>query len=302
VRPPLQDGVGASVVQLEAGPWPTVLAFLQARFPAIDAAQWQSRIERGLVRSADGAPVSAVTRARPGERIWYYRELPPEPEIPFAAQVLHRDAHLLVVDKPHFLPVMPAGRFLQQTLLVRLKKALGLDALVPLHRIDRATAGLVLFSLNPASRARYQALFPQRAVHKTYEALAPTIALGLPLTRRSRIVAGEPFFRMREVAGTANAETLIELQQARGALSLYRLSPRTGRKHQLRVHMAALGAPILNDPCYPELQPATEADDYTRPLQLLARALAFDDPLSGAPRRFESRLQLQAAVPSGAAT
>ena len=290
--PPSRAGVGASAIQLPAGPWNSVLAFLLERFPAVDANTWRSRMARGLVTGARGEALGPDTPYRAGERLHYYRELEAETPVPFEAEVLFRDRHLLVADKPHFLPVVPAGRHLQETLLVRLRNRLGMDALAPLHRIDRGTAGLVLFSLDEATRGRYQALFAQRAVEKTYEALAPHLpGREFPLLHRSRLEAGEPFFVMREVAGEPNSETRVEIAQRRGDLDLYRLSPVTGRKHQLRVHMAALGAPILNDDFYPEPRPAAE-DDFSRPLQLLAKALRFRDPITGRLREFESRRRL----------
>lgn len=225
-------------------------------------------------------------------RLYYYREVESEPAIPFEETVLHRDEHLLVVDKPRFLPVVPAGRFLQETLLARLKRRLGLELLVPIHRLDRETAGLVLFSTRPETRAAYHALFERREVRKTYLALAPwRPELSFPLVRRSRLVEGEPFFRMRETAGEPSAETRIDVLEVRGDDALYRLTPLTGRKHQLRVHMAALGIPIYDDRLYPG--PADIApDDHSRPLRLLAQTLAFADPLTGAPRSFTSRRAL----------
>ncbi|HEY0974914.1 MAG TPA: pseudouridine synthase [Solimonas sp.] len=293
-RPPSRDGVGPSSLQLPPGHWPSLLEFLIQHFDAIPAAQWRSRFARGLILDEDGHALAADAAYRAGARIHYYRELPAETPIAGDARVLHRDTHLLVADKPHGLPVMPAGRYVQETLLVRLKRQTGLDDLVPLHRIDRDTAGLVLFSIRADSRAAYQALFPQRAIEKTYEALAPPLPLQTwPLLRRSRIVRDTAtFFRMREVEGEANSETRIERIEARGAVDLYRLQPLTGRKHQLRVHMAALGAPILHDPYYPELRPRLD-DSASPPLQLLARSLQFVDPLNGQPRRFDSALRLR---------
>lgn len=290
---PVRDGVGPSSIALPAGPWQRLADFLRERFPEIANDIWLSRAARGELRLQSGEAVQPEQAYKAGGTLYYYRELEAEPEIPFQAELIHRDQHLLVVDKPHFLPVIPAGRYLQQTLLVRLKRELGLETLVPLHRLDRGTAGLVLFSVDPASRGRYQQLFPTRSVEKIYEAVAPSLpALRLPLRHRSRLLEGEPFFRMREAEGEVNSETLIESQTPLGeGLSRYRLQPLTGRKHQLRVHLAALGAPIVNDSFYPELRPALE-DDYRHPLQLLARAVRFRDPLSGAERQFESRRQL----------
>jgi tRNA pseudouridine32 synthase/23S rRNA pseudouridine746 synthase len=288
----MREGVAPSQVQLPAGAWPTVLDFLAEHFRDIGAQAWRSRMERGLVTLADGAAVGPATPYVPGASVLYFRELAQETPVPFQAEVLHQDEHLLVADKPHFLPVIPAGRHLQETLLVRLKKQTGLADLVPLHRIDRGTAGLVVFSTSAETRGRYQQLFPRREVEKTYEALAPNLSqLEFPLTRRSRLIEGEPFFRMREADGEPNSETLIERLEIRGALSLYRLSPVTGRKHQLRVHMAMLGAPIVNDDFYPQIADVAD-DDFSRPLKLLARSIAFSDPLSGELRRFTSRREL----------
>ena len=220
----------------------------------------------------------------------YYREVSDEQPIPGRETVLHQDEHLLVVDKPHFLPVMPGGRFVEQTLLRRLLAQSGNADLVPLHRSDRLTAGLVLFSVNRRTRAVYQALFRERRIGKRYLAMAPALpARSFPLLRQSRMVRGDPFFRMQEVAGVANSETRVEVL-ARGTGDwCYALQPATGRKHQLRVHMAALGAPVRNDPWYPVLR-EREADDQARPLRLLAQRLAFADPLSGEWRQFDSGL------------
>lgn len=285
------DDAYASRLQLPPGPWATVLDALCDRFPAVTRAQWQDRMARGLVRDAAGRPLDADARHRTGLELTYRREVADEVPVPFQETVLYQDAHLVVADKPHFLPVTPSGDYLEHTLLRRLQRRLGEPGLVPLHRIDRGTAGLVLFSSDPGSRAAYQALFRERRIEKHYLARAPGLpGRDFPQRRRSRIVAGEPFFRMRETEGEANAETRIEVL-ARGAGDwLYGLQPVTGRKHQLRVHLAALGAPIRNDPLYPAL--VDGAEDFSRPLQLLAKRLAFVDPLSGEPRAFESPCEL----------
>ena len=285
---PIRDGVAPSYVWLQPGVWPHMLAFLTERFPDVAPATWQDRMVRGEVVDGDGVRLLPDSSYRPGIRIFYYRELAGETPIPFEEQILHRDAHILVVDKPHFLPVIPGGRFLHETLLVRLKKKLQLPDLTPIHRLDRETAGVIMFSHNAASRGAYQSLFQQRAVHKVYEALAPALhGRTFPFIYRSRMVEGTPFFRMQETAGAPNSETHIDLIEQRGALGLYRLQPVTGRKHQLRVHLAALGIAIVNDAFYPDLQ-TFKADDMTQPLQLLARAIAFDDPIDGSRRHFES--------------
>lgn len=286
----------ASTVCLPAGAWATVLDCLVDHFPAVGREQWLGRFARARVLDAQGQPLTPEQPYRVGLRVHYYREVPAERPIPVYEQVLYQDEHLLIADKPHFLPVTPAGEFVEHTLLRRLIRTTGNAHLVPLHRIDRHTAGLVMFSTNPATRGAYQQLFPTRRIDKTYEAVAPALPhLPLPHVRRSRIARGEPFFCMREVAGEPNSETLVRALKASGPLWHYQLAPITGRTHQLRVHMAGLGAPICNDPFYPEVAPAGQPDNLAAPLQLLARELAFDDPLTGEPRRFCSALTLRLA-------
>jgi tRNA pseudouridine32 synthase / 23S rRNA pseudouridine746 synthase len=306
VKSPLPSvrGVGPSRQWLPRGPWETVLDFLLERFPRVGAETWRARMARGEVLDEAGRRLEPASPYRAGSCVFYYRELEAEAPIPFAEQVIYRDEHLLVADKPHFLPVMPAGRFLRETLLVRLRLKGAPEQLAPVHRIDRETAGVVVFSLDPSTRGAYASLFQRREVRKVYEALAPRLPrLELPLTRRSRIVRGEPFFRMREVEGEPNAETRIEALDEIGdaddagdanefdGAALYRLVPVTGRKHQLRLHLSALGAPILNDRLYPSAAAEAE-DDFTRPLKLLAKSVSFRDPLTGREHYFESGRKL----------
>ena len=282
----------ASTLHLPPGKWPTVLDCLSEHFSAISREQWLDRIARGRVLDADGAPISVQLAYREGLRIHYFREVPNETPIPVQETILYADEHLVVADKPHFLPVTPGGEYVEQTLLRRLIRTLGNPHLVPLHRIDRHTAGLVLFSANPDTRSAYQSLFPTRKIEKRYEAIARALPeLELPRVHKSRLVEGEPFFRMRESAGVSNTETRVTVLEQNGEWWRYGLFPVTGKKHQLRVHMSALGAGICNDPFYPEVL-KDAPDDYTRPLKLLARSLRFVDPLSGEARHFESLLTL----------
>lgn len=279
-----------STLQLPPGAFATVLDGLCARFPHVERARWESRFARGRVLDAAGAPLAPGAPYRAGLTVRYFREVDDEAAVAACETILHVDEHLVVADKPHFLAVAPTGRFVAETLLARLVARLGNPELVPLHRIDRATAGLVLFSANRATRGAYQALFRERRVAKRYAALArPLPELAFPLVRRSRLERGEPFFRMREVEGEPNAETRIDVESrdAGPGLWRYRLEPVTGRKHQLRVQMAALGAPVDGDPWYP-VATARRPDDVERPLRLLAQAVAFADPLTGARRAFES--------------
>ncbi len=288
----LSDHATASRLQLPPGPWHTVLDGLCARFPRIARETWLERFARGRVQDADGFSLDVTTPYRVGMEVRYFREVPDEPRIPFEAQILFADADLVVADKPHFLPVMPAGRFVRETLLSRLQAQLGNAGLAPLHRIDRETAGLVLFSANAKSRRAYQDLFRKRLIDKSYEAIAPPLpTLAMPCVRSSHLLTGEPFFRMREADGAPNSHTRIDVIERGVDAWRYALQPVTGRKHQLRVHMAALGAPIANDRLYPALQPQA-ALDFGRPLQLLAKALRFVDPIDGRQRTFESSRSL----------
>jgi tRNA pseudouridine32 synthase / 23S rRNA pseudouridine746 synthase len=275
------------------GPWPTVIDALCEHFPAISRDTWRNRFERGRVLGIDCGSLSADAPYRAGEQLFYYREVAAETPIPVEETMLHVDEHLIVVDKPHFLPVVPSGGYVTETLLARLVRRLGNPNIAPLHRLDRLTAGLVLFSAHPESRSRYQSLFRKRLIRKQYEAIAsPSLENAFPLLHRSKLERGEPFFRTREATGEPNSSTMIDvIERIDHASWRYALEPVTGRKHQLRVHMAALGIPIHNDPLYPSLAEWVP-DDFDRPLKLLARSLTFTDPLDGSLRHYVSSLRL----------
>jgi tRNA pseudouridine32 synthase / 23S rRNA pseudouridine746 synthase len=303
----MRDGVSPSCVALprmRQPPWTTLLDHLSERLPAVDREGWLQRLAAGEVVGEDGQPLPPDHPYENGARVYYWRRLVQEPEIPFEEVVLYRDEHLVVADKPHFLPVTPGGRYVQQTLLVRLKRRLGLPDLSPLHRLDRETAGLVVFSVRPQDRDAYQRLFRERRIHKVYEAIAPVRPEHTwPLTRRSHILEQEnAFYRMREAHPDLglpdNSETRIDLIEHRGDWGRYRLEPVTGKRHQLRVHMNALGLPLAGDQFYPRVRRGPgEIEDYAQPLGLLARALHFDDPVTGQPRHFESKRQLDWPAP-----
>lgn len=296
---PTRDGVGPSQVSLPAGHWPRMIDFLVARMPAIPAAEWTARMACGDLVDDRGNRVAPDQAYQPHGKLFYYRRVPDEAPNPAQASVLFEDDLLVAADKPHFLPVTPSGRYLQETLLVRLRRELGIDDLTPLHRIDRETAGVVLFAKQAATRKHYQALFARRAVAKIYQAIAPWHAqLRFPMTRSSKLTRGEHFMQMREAddgpnsGAMPNAHTRIELMQTAGALGRYRLLPLTGKRHQLRVHLAALGLPIVGDRIYPEWR-RKETDDIDNPLRLLAQQIAFLDPITGETRCFASLRTLQ---------
>ncbi|MDQ0989931.1 RluA family pseudouridine synthase [Streptomyces sp. V3I7] len=295
---PQRQGVDAVRVRLpREGVWGTVREYLVARLTGAGPGVVDGMIDSGAFLGADGRAVAPDAPYVPGMFVWFHRALADEVPVPFPVEVVHRDEHIVVADKPHFLATTPRGSHVTETALARLRRELGIPELSAAHRLDRLTAGLVLFTVRPEERGAYQTLFRDRRVRKVYEAVAPYDAsLSLPRTRRSRIVKERGVLAAREVEGEPNAETLLELAEHRPAdgPARYRLTPATGQTHQLRVHMNALGLPILGDPLYPEVAPAGPADDFRRPLQLLARTLEFTDPVTGAEHRFRSGRELQA--------
>jgi len=287
---PLRAGVAASAVFCPPGPWATTTAFLVERLPRVD--DWPERVARGDVVDDDGQPVPDAPY-RGNRRIYYWRHLDVEPDIPFRERIVFQDEHLLVADKPHFLPVTPSGLYARQTLMARLRQTTGLADLNPVHRLDRETAGLVVFNLRREERGAYHHLFRERVVDKVYEAIAPMGAGPWPRVVRHRLAEppGDNFMQMQVVDGEPNAETWIDLVEAlqgehRG-LARYELRPKTGLRHQLRAQMNALGLPLVGDRIYPVLQPHENPPRFNAPLQLVARAISFTDPVTGLPRRFE---------------
>lgn len=296
---PQRDGIDPVRVRLPddpGGAWPTVRDHLLDRFAAaVGARRVDAMLAEGLFVGADGGTVDGDEPYAAGRFLWFHRDFAPEEPVPFPVGVVYRDERLLVADKPHFLATTPRGRHVTETLAARLRRELDLPELQPAHRLDRLTAGLALFVVRPADRGAYQTLFRDRLVRKEYEAVAPyDPGLALPRTVRSRIVKERGVIAAREEPGAANSESRVELLEHRGVLGRYRLLPATGRTHQLRVHMNALGLPLVNDPVYPAVEPEPEREDYARPLQLLAKVLEFTDPVTGVPHRFESGLRLTA--------
>ncbi|MCL2595505.1 MAG: pseudouridine synthase [Promicromonosporaceae bacterium] len=299
--------------------WPTAFAYLLWRFPD-DEARLREKVAVGEVVDGLGRPITEATPYEPRGFLWLYRDPPAnEPPVPALAdiRVLHRDENLLVVDKPHLVSVMPRGRWVTQTALVHLRQALNLPELSPAHRLDRPTAGVLAFTTRASARGAYQGIFQERRVHKVYEAVASLQRVGsftsirhfelpnrretadssemssFPVTVYSRIIKKRGVIAAQEVPGEPNAESRIDLIAHDDArrLGLFRLEPRTGKTHQLRLHMNSLGLPILHDPFWPMLR-SPEEEDSTRPLQLLARSLAFTDPFTGKDHEFTSQRQL----------
>ena len=314
---PVRDGVNATRLRLpEDGPWATAMDYMLHRWGHIDPQGIEDRFDAGEIVGEGGIPLNRATKLEDHTFIWYYRSLPPETRIPVELSILHQDEHLLVVDKPHFLPTTPGGTYIQESALVRLRNQLGLPDLIPMHRLDRMTAGILLLSTNPETRGKYQVLFEKRQVRKEYECVsAAEPAAGYPVVDfpvvvRNRMTKSRSYLLAEVIEGEPNAETRVELLETfdggasaagasagGGRRALYRLEPHSGKTHQLRVHMASLGLGIVNDAFYPDLLDKAP-DDYTRPLQLLARGIRFVDPVSGKPVEYRSRLQLSEAAPT----
>jgi tRNA pseudouridine32 synthase / 23S rRNA pseudouridine746 synthase len=275
-------------------PYLSMLDFLIKRFPRVSCDIWERRILEGKIIDDRGKPISIDSEYVPRNRIHYFREVEKERVIPFAEGILFQNDDLLVSCKPHFLPVTPGGPYVAECLLSRLRSRTGNDDLVPIHRIDRETAGIVLFSANRKSRGLYSELFMHGKVEKTYHAVAecasiPEIAEWMV---ENRMVKGEPWFRMTTAPGKANSRSIIKLVEVKENSARFLLSPLTGKTHQLRLHMSGLGFRIMNDRYYPDLQPERD-DDFANPLQLLAKKVRFHDPVTGEPMEFTSERELQ---------
>jgi tRNA pseudouridine32 synthase / 23S rRNA pseudouridine746 synthase len=275
-------------------PPPTILDYLYLRFPHLDRSVLEERVREGKIFLKDRTAISIDTPYKPGIMLFYYREAVEEPQIPFQERIIFQNQHLLIADKPHHIPVTPSGSYVNQCLLSRLQKRTGLHQLSPIHRLDIGTAGVVLFSLKRETRHLYHKLFAEGKVTREYFAVASTPG-NIDCERwdiENRLIPGEPWFRMKIAEGEVNAATRILLQEHKDNKGLFYLLPRTGKKHQLRIHLNSLGFPIINDPLYPEVRDYL-TQDYTKPLQLLAKRLSFQDPISGENMEFESENKLE---------
>lgn len=277
--------------------WGNLLAFLVDQFPLIEEAVWRARFADGKVHWLSGETVTEKTPFQANQTLCYYREVPQEPHIPFEHEIIYQNQHILVACKPHFLPVTPSGEYVNECLLERLRRQQDLPEIVPVHRLDRETAGLVIFSINPESRAAYFRLFSERKIIKKYRAVAKLTnqlnQLEMPYSWQvnNRLQKGQPSIIMQEVAGEVNARSNITLVEKNSGLGMFELTPITGKTHQLRLHMMKIGAPILNDKFYPILEPKGPLN-FQNPLQLLARELHFKDPVTGKQHLFRSNRQL----------
>ncbi|RPA56098.1 pseudouridine synthase [Shewanella vesiculosa] len=284
--------------ELAGKQYQTVLAFLVDHFQQIDVSVWQQRINDGKVHWLNGELITADSAYQATARVYYYREVLAETQVPFAEQVLYQDSHTIIVYKPHFLPVTPGGNYVNECLVHRLRISTQIDTVAPAHRLDKDTAGVMLMTLNPQTRHAYHQLFLDGNITKNYQAIAKitpqlltqladnSCALPIHWTVKNRIAPANPSFTMQVIEGEANSHSEISLVAVKGDLGLFELSPITGKTHQLRVHMLSLGMPIINDRFYPVLQPKGP-DNFDKPLQLLAKRLRFIDPVSGIEQDFQ---------------
>ncbi len=300
---PRRNGLDAAWVRTpdnlpsSRGRWQTMGQFLRERLPSV--APVTEMLQDGEFVDQQGQPWHDQDAYRPNAFVWFHRPLTAEAPVPFEVPVLYADERIVVVDKPHFLATTPRGIHVRETVVVRVRESLNLPDLAPAHRLDRLTAGVLLLTTRPEFRAAYAGLFQRGAVRKVYEAVAPfDPSIAFPVRVSNRIEKRRGSLQAEVVAGEPNAETVIELVEVRGDFARYRLIPATGKTHQLRVHLAGLGLPIVGDPLYPDVQDAL-GDNFDRPLQLVASSLAFTDPMDDTPRRFTSRIAVAWPSPQG---
>lgn len=277
--------------QETAPPWATMRDFLMDRLPA--AAMVADMLNAGEFVDQAGRSWSGDEAFRPHAFLWFHRALAPETPVPFPIKVLDVNERFVVVDKPHFVATTPRGAHVQESALVKMRLALDLPELTPAHRLDRLTAGVLVFTARREYRGAYAGVFQSRGAHKTYEALAPfDPEIEFPRRITGRIEKRRDSLQAQLVPGEPNTETLAEIVEVRGACARYRLSPVTGKTHQLRVHMASVGLPILGDSLYPTVMNVA-TDDFSSPLQLIARRLSFTDPIDKTLRDYESSFALE---------
>lgn len=340
---PPREGISANRLRAPGGrqtsakahlPVPeTVKDWLAEEFPnhTADERAWLTEHpDGGCLTDEAGRPAGPADPVIPGGIYFFHRPVPHEDPVPFDLTVLYEDRDIIVVDKPHFLASTPNGRFVRQSAVTRLRVELGEPDLVAVHRLDRVTAGLLLFSRRPDTRGAYQSLFQNREVRKAYRALSwlpeDFDPEALPARRRTRLHKTKGDRQVLEVPGEPNTETLLRFVRTAGqaprrlpptaaptvgpeeslphdeaeltSIGEFALEPVTGKTHQLRVHMNGLGLPMVGDPVYPA-DWAPDPYDFSEPLQLVADRLSFVDPLNGEERTFQSECPL--TVPSGPA-
>ena len=319
---PVRDGVNATRLRLpDEGPWDTAMDYMMHRWGHIDPQGIEDRFDAGEIVGEAGIPLDRATPLRNHTFIWYYRTLPPEVRIPVELNILHQDDHLLVVDKPHFLPTTPGGTYIQESALVRLRNQLDLPDLIPMHRLDRMTAGILLLSTNPETRGKYQVLFEKRQVQKEYECVAAAEpapghpAVDFPVVVRNRMTKSRSYLLAEVIDGEPNAETRIERLRtfagpgaatpaghvpgsaadgAPGAVRCTGSSRTRARPTSSACTWPRSGWGSSTTPSTRELLDKAP-DDYSKPLQLLARGIRFADPITGKPVEYRSGLELSEA-------
>lgn len=290
----------------------TIADYLIARFYPNDPQIIHARFNTGEVRLDDGTILTGDSPYMPGERIWYFRELADEPQLPSDMPVLYEDEHVLAIDKPHFLPTTPRGSYIAQTALTKLRVREQNPLLIPIHRLDRPTAGVLLFAKTVEARRPFQMMFQHRQVSKTYRAVAPVPADAAAAEQALSAEGLQVRSHIQKIRDQLQVQQLSEQECAAQGVepntlttvkilrtftpsaqavegwraepnrewALYDLAPHTGKTHQLRAHLNMLSSPILGDVLYPQVLPdAPDRPEY--PLQLLAYSLHFEHPITG---------------------
>lgn len=272
-------------------PWTTMQSWLSQKLGEFIDVDEFIREQRFVY--ASGEAVQSGDAYRQSTPIWFHRDLPDETPVPGDMPIVYRDDRIIVIDKPPFLSSIPRGKHILESAVVKLRAQVDLPELTPAHRLDRVTSGLLLFTTERRWRGAYQTVFQQRIAHKVYHALAATDeSRTWPVTVKNHLVKHEGTHRVQVIDDApANAISTIDVQRVLGESSIYRLTPLTGKTHQLRQHMLSLGLPIQGDPLYP-VERAVALDDFTDPLQLLAAELSFTDPVDGSTRHFRSSRSL----------
>ncbi len=293
---PVRNGLNSAWVRTPSeGEWRSLRDFLVWKIPRLSETRIDEMFAEGRFVDEKGTVLPHDTPYLNNRFVFFHRDLPDETPPPGELLVLYQDERIVVLDKPHFWSTIPRGQHVLYSATVQARRMLDLPELSPAHRLDRSTAGVLLCTKYRKFRAHYQLLFEHREVSKTYEAIAPVKDdLQFPVEVKSHIAKYRGQIRAVELPDEEpNSHTLIELEETRSGLGRYKVTPYTGKTHQIRLHFNSLGIPLIGDAFYPVLL-ENNVHDFSSPMQLLAKSLEFDDPISGQPMKFTSSRMLAA--------
>lgn len=240
----------------QAGAGLTLLDFYTQRYQHSSQTEWQERIETGQVQ-VEGKWVLPTIRLAIGQKLAYYRPPWEEPDVPLSFDVLHEDADVLVIDKPSGLPVLPGGGFLEHTLLHQLQQRFPQGTPIPIHRLGRGTSGVILMARSQQARSDLSRQMRERQIHKVYRALVGPEQVESPLADQFEItdsIGKVPYPGLGYVYAASptgrTAHSSCEVLERRRDSTLLGVTIWTGRPHQIRIHLAAVGYPLIGDPLY----------------------------------------------------